>query len=141
MVKQRLLETVTLETLFSNGNLYRVPLYQRDYAWGEEQWEALWQDVVESRSAPLPHYIGALVLQRGAKGSMQVIDGQQRLATILAACVGVLELGDQQRSELLRARFDLSKQCSTDDASGRRGGGLVVASHRRPARATRSARG
>lgn len=111
MAKQRLLDTdtVTLESLFSNGNLYRVPLYQRDYAWGEEQWDALWQDVVESRSAPFPHYMGALVLQRTSKGPFQVIDGQQRLATVVIACVAVLDLllekGDQQRFELLRARY------------------------------------
>ncbi|MBL8924604.1 MAG: DUF262 domain-containing protein [Myxococcaceae bacterium] len=111
MAKQRLLDTdtVTLETLFSNGKQYLVPLYQRDYAWGEEQWEALWQDVVESRTAEFPHYMGALVLQRGVKEQYQVIDGQQRLATVVTACVAALDLilerKDEQRFALLRARY------------------------------------
>lgn len=60
-------ETVTLEELFSSGKLYRVPLYQHDYVWDQEQWEALWEDVRESRAAPNPHYMGALVLQRGTR--------------------------------------------------------------------------
>lgn len=106
MPKQRLLDTdtVTLQDLFSNGKLYQVPLYQRDYAWGEEQWEALWQDVVESRSAQFPHYMGALVLQRLPKGPSQVIDGQQRLATVVVACVSALDLLLERKDE---ARFGL----------------------------------
>jgi hypothetical protein len=110
--KQRLLDTdtVTLEDLFSNGKAYRVPLYQRDYAWDEEQWDALWQDVKESRSAEFPHYMGALVLQRsGSKPEYQVIDGQQRLATVVTACVAALDLllerKDHERFALLRARY------------------------------------
>lgn len=116
MAKLRMLdtETVTLEELFSNGKLYRVPLYQRDYMWGQEQWEALWEDVKESRTASNPHYMGALVLQRGARDQpVQVIDGQQRLATLVVACVAVLELlkqrGDPQRAELLKARYVASQ--------------------------------
>ena len=27
--------------LMSNGNVYRVPTFQRDYSWEEEQWEDL----------------------------------------------------------------------------------------------------
>lgn len=111
MAKPRLLDTdtITLEELFSNGKLYKVPLYQRDYMWEQEQWEALWEDVLETRTAPFPHYMGALVLQRVAKGPTQVIDGQQRLATLMVACVAVLDLlrerGDLERYELLRARY------------------------------------
>lgn len=110
MGKPRLLDTdtVTLEELFSNGKRYRVPLYQRDYMWGQEHWEALWEDALESTNAPFPHYMGAVVLQRSTH-DLQVIDGQQRLATMVVACVAVLELlkerGDTQRLDLLRARY------------------------------------
>jgi hypothetical protein len=111
MAKQRLLDTdtSTLDDILSTGKLYRVPLYQRDYSWGADQWEALWQDVLESRSAPFPHYMGALVLQRVEREPTQVIDGQQRLATIIIACVAVLDLleerGENERLALLRARY------------------------------------
>ena len=111
MAKPRMLDTdtVTLEELFSNGKLYKVPLYQRDYMWDREQWEALWEDVLESRSADFPHYMGAVVIQRVQRQPFQVIDGQQRLATLVIACAAVLRLlkerGDDQRHDLLRARY------------------------------------
>ncbi len=31
------------------GNLgltYRIPRFQRDYSWGEEEWDDLWQDIL-----------------------------------------------------------------------------------------------
>jgi hypothetical protein len=35
--------TINLE-LIGNGKGYRVPPYQRDYSWSEEQWEDLWNE-------------------------------------------------------------------------------------------------
>ena len=111
MAKQGLLETesVNLEGLFASGKLYRVPLYQRDYAWTEEQWELLWQDLLESQTTQFPHYMGALVFQRQLSEPIQVIDGQQRLATMIIACVGVLDLllerNDNERYGLLRSLY------------------------------------
>ncbi|MEW5742573.1 MAG: DUF262 domain-containing HNH endonuclease family protein [Myxococcota bacterium] len=111
MAKQRLLDTdtVSLKEFFSAGRQYRVPLFQRDYAWDVEQWEALWQDVVESRSAAFPHYMGAIVLQRGPKEEFLVIDGQQRLATLITACVAALDLlnerNEKERLTWLRTNY------------------------------------
>jgi hypothetical protein len=114
MARNTLLETdtVTLEQLFSNGYLYRVPMFQRDYAWDREQWSGLWEDILESRKTDFPHYMGALVLQRAPNQPYQVIDGQQRLATLVISCVAVLErlreMGsgeDTRRADLLRAQY------------------------------------
>lgn len=50
--------------LIGNGKSYKVPPYQRDYSWSEEQWEDLWNDIVELRSnAQDHHYMGALVIE------------------------------------------------------------------------------
>jgi hypothetical protein len=94
MAKAQFLETTTatLQDLFSNGKLYRVPLYQRDYMWGPEQWEMLWEDVLVCKDSDSPHYLGALVLQRISNDPIQVIDGQQRLATLVIACMALLEI-------------------------------------------------
>lgn len=32
--------------LIGHGKGYRVPPYQRDYSWSDEQWEDLWNDVL-----------------------------------------------------------------------------------------------
>lgn len=92
MPKYNLLDTdtVTLNDIFSNGRHYRVPEFQRDYSWKEEQWDDLWTDIlaVKDRKDHI-HYMGAIVLQDLEKKSFSVIDGQQRLATlsIIALCI------------------------------------------------------
>ncbi|TOG33058.1 hypothetical protein CGJ05_23705, partial [Vibrio parahaemolyticus] len=66
---------------------YRIPPFQRDYSWNEENWEELWFDIMamysEETDAETEHYMGYLVLQstQGDRSSL-VIDGQQRITTI-----------------------------------------------------------
>ena len=36
----------TLRQLLGNGLRYRVPMFQRDYSWGPDEWDDLWQDMV-----------------------------------------------------------------------------------------------
>src|SRR5208337_1236882 len=66
MARANLLNTRTtnLLDLVGNGRLYRVPPYQRDYSWEVEQWEDLWNDILELRGRPDDrHYMGALVAE------------------------------------------------------------------------------
>ena len=37
----------TFRQLMGNGLSYRVPQFQRDYSWGPDEWDDLWQDIVE----------------------------------------------------------------------------------------------
>ncbi len=74
----------TFRQIMGNGLLYRVPPFQRDYSWGEDEWEDLWQDILgllEEDSEPA-HYMGYLVLQSSDNKHFDIIDGQQRLTTI-----------------------------------------------------------
>ena len=36
----------TYRKLMGNGLTYRVPRFQRDYSWTEEEWEDLWLDIL-----------------------------------------------------------------------------------------------
>ncbi len=67
-----------------NGLLYRVPPFQCDYSWGEEEWDDLWHDIREvMRPEGEPaHYMGYLVLQSEDGKRFDIIDGQQRLTTL-----------------------------------------------------------
>ena len=73
-----------------NGKIqYRVPLFQRTYSWMEENWQRLWDDLLEIYELPEPrsHFIGAIVTQPIEDApefcaKYLVIDGQQRLATL-----------------------------------------------------------
>ena len=120
MARTNLLNTRTTNflELVGNGKIYRVPPYQRDYSWEEEQWEDLWNDIVELREkSDDRHYMGALVVEGKSDREFLIIDGQQRLATLsllaLAAigrlsrlsAEGVEPDANRERAAGLRARF------------------------------------
>ena len=64
---------------------YVVPLYQRNFAWTEREINLLLQDIYDSfRKAPdSNYYIGSLIVLRRQDGTLEVIDGQQRLTTMV----------------------------------------------------------
>ncbi|MGC8732512.1 MAG: DUF262 domain-containing protein, partial [Halothiobacillaceae bacterium] len=112
-------ENRTYRQLLGNGLTYRIPRFQRDYSWGEEEWEDLWADI-QGTLAPdgePAHYMGYLVLQTADNRSFEVIDGQQRLTTIsliiLAAMRLLKKIADEgqapdenrRRLEQLRATY------------------------------------
>lgn len=120
MSKSILLNTTTQNylELIGNGRIYRVPPYQRDYSWKEEQWEDLWNDLLELRANPDErHYMGALVVEVKSDREFAIIDGQQRLATlsiiglaILAQLKEAIKRGsdpdrNEERATVLRKRF------------------------------------
>lgn len=120
MSKANLLNTsaVTFLELIGNGRLYKVPPYQRDYSWTEEQWEDLWSDIADLEAgAQQTHYMGALVIEGRSDREFSIIDGQQRIATlsllVLAVIHRLLALadrgldteGNRERAQALRARF------------------------------------
>lgn len=120
MSRANILNTRTINylELIGNGKWYRVPPYQRDYSWSEEQWEDLWTDVLELHGRPDDrHYMGALVVEGMSDREFLIIDGQQRMATlsILALAViaklramadrGVDPDRNQERTKELRNRF------------------------------------
>jgi hypothetical protein len=73
-----------------NGNpvTYEVPIYQRNYAWEDDEITALIQDVydayLQNRNAKKKgaYFIGTLVSYHKGDQVYEVIDGQQRLTTI-----------------------------------------------------------
>lgn len=86
----------TPQMVFMQPQRLVVPLFQRRYAWNEEnQWQPLWDDVSRMAERVLrqpqgrhyPHFLGAVVLQQvqNNMGTLQmrtIIDGQQRLTTL-----------------------------------------------------------
>ena len=62
---------------------YEVPIYQRNYAWENDEISALIQDIYDAYSAKKQtYYIGTLVSFHKGDQVYEVIDGQQRLTTI-----------------------------------------------------------
>ena len=94
----------TFRHLMGNGLSYRVPPFQRDYSWTEDEWDDLWQDIsalFEQDGEPV-HYMGYLVLQSSDSKHFDVIDGQQRLATLSVLILALL----RHLQELVAAMLD-----------------------------------
>ncbi|GAT63650.1 GmrSD restriction endonuclease domain-containing protein [Paludibacter jiangxiensis] len=71
---------------FFSSDQYIIPIYQRNYAWGEGEITQLIQDIVDyKKSYNTFYYIGTLVVwERKLDGTViyETIDGQQRLTTL-----------------------------------------------------------
>jgi uncharacterized protein with ParB-like and HNH nuclease domain len=71
---------------------YIVPLFQRTYSWKQDDWETLWNDIIETSETyelgnQSRHFLGSVVtksLPATPEGvsPFLVIDGQQRLTTL-----------------------------------------------------------
>lgn len=66
--------------IFNRGDKYYIPLYQRAYAWTEKQINQLIEDINDHSGEN--YYIGSLIVYKRAN-DYEVIDGQQRLTTLL----------------------------------------------------------
>ena len=81
-------KTLTVSDLFDNENKcnYIIPIYQRNYAWGDDEISSLLQDIKnaceKNKEQDKNYYIGSLVVYRRDNGDFEVIDGQQRLTTL-----------------------------------------------------------
>ena len=67
---------------------YRIPAYQRGYRWEPQQVSQLLEDIRDftQRENPQPkefYCLQPLVLRRNYDGAFEVVDGQQRLTTLL----------------------------------------------------------
>lgn len=106
MAHNNLLETstVSMSELLGNGRIYRVPPFQRDYAWREREWEDLWEDITQVEGPAGLHYMGTVVLQPKADSKeYAVIDGQQRLTTLSLIAIAVIDHLQRMASDLAAA--------------------------------------
>ncbi|MBF0611187.1 MAG: DUF262 domain-containing protein [Magnetococcales bacterium] len=103
-------ENRTYRQLLGNGLTYRIPRFQRDYSWGEEEWEDLWADIQGTlpNDGEAAHYMGYLVLQTEDNRLFEVIDGQQRLTTISLIILAAMRL--LKKLSLSGEKKDESKQ-------------------------------
>jgi hypothetical protein len=98
-------ETRTFSDIMGNGRYYTIPLFQRDYSWGPDEWRELWQDCLDMIQENSQHFMGYLVLEDGPESNRQfsIIDGQQRLTTItliiLAAIANLQKLKPDHAAE------------------------------------------
>ena len=93
--------------LFSEKKVdFLIPDYQRPYAWNEEQCQTLWEDIFsfafpdnnyEKFDDNEEYFLGSIVTYKNENSQSEVIDGQQRLTTLML---------------ILRAFYDRFKEMS-----------------------------
>ena len=81
-LEERSISQIYLET--QENITYTIPIYQRNYAWEEDEIASLIKDVYDSylKDSTRHYYIGTLVTYKRGDNEYEVIDGQQRLTTI-----------------------------------------------------------
>ena len=71
---------------------FLIPDYQRPYAWEEDECKTLWDDIFEFAfpnnnlddfNSEEEYYLGSIVTFRNDDGKKEIIDGQQRLTTLM----------------------------------------------------------
>ncbi len=92
MAAGRLLDTktVNLNEVLGNGKIYRVPQFQRDYSWEQDNWEDLWNDIELASDNNSAHYMGSVVLQSSSGKEFLIIDGQQRFTTLSILTLAII---------------------------------------------------
>ena len=99
-----------------------IPIYQRTYSWTERECHQLWEDILQtgSNDAIAAHFTGSIVyIEKGlyqvsSHSPLLVIDGQQRLTTVmlileaLARRVGEGEPVDGFSAKKLRSYYLLN---------------------------------
>lgn len=123
-------DQTTVADIFSinSDKVYRIPKYQREYTWGINDWDALFNDVTENDYG---YFLGSYIcVNSGSLNGtvLEVIDGQQRFSTLsllltalyekLSALENQMELEDKTDLSNLRNELANKKQILT--ASGRK---------------------
>ena len=106
--KQQYIQTLPIVTLLSSDQ-YIIPIYQRNYAWGNDEIETLINDMINvmERDSESPYYIGSLVVFKRHDEQFEVIDGQQRLTT-LSILSSYLKMQKSLRDDI-KALFPLKR--------------------------------
>lgn len=76
--------------------VFDIPRNQRKYVWKKDNWKDLFEDIIFSINEKKPHFLGSIVLEETKKIEgltyYTIIDGQQRITTIVLALIAVMKL-------------------------------------------------
>lgn len=83
----------TIDEIF-NGNFFRIPDYQRGYAWTSKEVVALLKDIENLYGVEHMHFTGTIVAAKdmNKEHSYDIVDGQQRMTTLIILISELLRL-------------------------------------------------
>lgn len=105
-------EEVSINQVFLTSRTLKIPYFQRAYVWEEGNWEKFYNDIAEialevnQGIEPETYFLGSIILKKAkfiGGQHLDVIDGQQRLTTIVLFMKALyLRLG---RNDLFSQQF------------------------------------
>ncbi len=98
-------DSIHLFDFLENGKtIFEIPVFQRNYEWDEQQCSQLFKDLTIAAKDDQDHFIGAIVYvaETGRKLShiYRIIDGQQRLMSLMLLLKSLADVNDQVRAEI-----------------------------------------
>ena len=121
----------TVKELFENKKSdFLIPDYQRPYAWSESECLTLWEDIFsfafpendkdKFNSSNDEYFLGPIVTFKNEDEKMEIIDGQQRLTTLLLFLRAFYaRYGNMQDSEAKATRESIEKCIWKTDEFGK----------------------
>ncbi|NUG81413.1 DUF262 domain-containing protein, partial [Acinetobacter bereziniae] len=98
----------TLPEIFEES-FFCIPDYQRGYAWDEKQIDELLKDIdhLILDSSAVRHYTGTLVLSQSKNqgNHYNIVDGQQRLTTLVIFFKCISLVADKGAKESISAKY------------------------------------
>jgi uncharacterized protein with ParB-like and HNH nuclease domain len=112
---KKYLDELSVERLFSEGQ-YIIPIYQRNYAWGEPEIEQLIQDILDvaKQSDKADYYIGSLVVNDRNNAIYETIDGQQRHTTLSIILAALKNKFDEPIAGIIRSNLSFDSRPKSD---------------------------
>ena len=85
---------------------FEVPAYQRGYEWSNKEFNDLWLDIQRIGEQVDKHFLGNIILLKEGTYSdeYEIVDGQQRLATISILTMAIRDSNDFQNRDDHRIR-------------------------------------
>ena len=116
---------VSLNGLLTGNQVFDIPVYQRGYAWERKNLEDLWEDLYYLDPSK-KHYFGTVLLKDSGKTAraalatlkrLDVIDGQQRLTTVLILLREIISQLKEISTNELRGEVDALERSYLKDGS------------------------
>lgn len=107
-------QETALRPMFEGTKQYVVPLYQRRYAWRQEDWDTLWASLSrqytlleKGKDSSPTHFLGSLVVRPRhvaphGVAEFDIIDGQQRLTSVYILLIALRDrwMGQEEKDRL-----------------------------------------
>ena len=105
MKEMKITQYVNLDELFEEDAFFIIPDYQRGYAWGTNQIADLIEDIKiikKKDDENLFHFTGTIVAIKDNEQRWEVIDGQQRLTTLI---ILIKAIYDKNQDDSLLSKY------------------------------------